>query len=203
MCGNHKISSTKLDFVTSLGGTHMFEHENMHAKLTAPKEDLLFCYPADKRSKPGVISSMYLAYRQLAYVLKDTIYQKAGDYSAIPDHMVNIMRLAHPDALRRVDGIDIIWEEIHNGVIERRSPAYAPYLHRFFMSTPRKHWSDIMSGRRLVTHELHTPTVVLGHVPPEYTASIQPSSHSSSASRTFKHGDVSQDQLGNHKRKVG
>jgi hypothetical protein len=60
MCGNHKISSTKLDFVASLGGTHWFEHENMHVKLTTPKEDLLFCYPADKRSKPGVISSMYL-----------------------------------------------------------------------------------------------------------------------------------------------
>jgi hypothetical protein len=55
----------------------MLEHENMHAQINAPKEDLLFCYPADKRSKPGVISSMYPAYRQLAYVLKDTICQKA------------------------------------------------------------------------------------------------------------------------------
>jgi hypothetical protein len=73
MCGNHKISSTKLAFATALGGSSWFEHENMHAQLNAPKEDLLFCYPADKRSKPGVISSMYTAYRQLAYVLKDTI----------------------------------------------------------------------------------------------------------------------------------
>jgi hypothetical protein len=127
MCGNHKISSTKLDFATSLSGTQLFEHE----------EDLLFCYPADKRSKPGVISSMYPAYRQLAYVLKDTICQKAGDYSAIPGHMVNIMRLAHHDTLRPVDGIDFIWQEIHNEFIERRSPAYAPYLHRFFMTAAR------------------------------------------------------------------
>jgi hypothetical protein len=106
MCGNHKISSTKLDFATSLGGTRLFEHENMHAQLTAPKEDLLFCYPADKRRKPGVISSMYPAYRQLSHVLKDTICQKTGDYSAIPGHMVTIMRLAHHDALRLIDGID-------------------------------------------------------------------------------------------------
>jgi hypothetical protein len=28
------------------------------------------------------------------------------------------------------------------------------------MSAAREHWSDIMSGRQLVTHELHTPTVV-------------------------------------------
>jgi hypothetical protein len=75
---------------------------------------------------------MYPAYRQLAYVLKDTICQKAGDYSTIPCHMVNIMRLAHHDTLRPVDGTDFIWQEIHNGFIERRSPAYAPYLHRFF-----------------------------------------------------------------------
>jgi hypothetical protein len=33
--------------------------------------------------------------------------------------MVNIMCLAHPDAIRPVDGIDFIWQEIHNGVIER------------------------------------------------------------------------------------
>jgi hypothetical protein len=150
----------------------MLENENMYAQLNAPKENLMLCYPADKRRKPGVISSMYPAYRQLAYVLKDTICQKAGDYSAIPGHMVNIMRLAQPDALRPIDGIDFIWQEIHNGVIERWSPAYAPYLHRFFMSATRKHWSDIMSGWQLVTHELHTPTVVLGPVPPEYAAYI-------------------------------
>jgi hypothetical protein len=104
MCGNHKISSTKLDFVTSIGGTHMFEHANMHAQLTAPKKDLLFCYPPDKRSKPSVISSMYPTYRQLAYVLK--ICQKVAYYSAIPGHMVNIMHLAHHDTLCPIDGID-------------------------------------------------------------------------------------------------
>jgi hypothetical protein len=171
-CGNHKISSTKLAFATALGGSSWFEHENMHAQLNAPKEDLLFCYPTDKRSKPGVISTMYPAYCQLAYVLKDTIYQKAGDYSAIPGHMVNIMHLAHPDAIRPVDGIDFILQEIHNGVIEIRSPAYAPYLHRFFMSAGREHWAHIMSGRRLVTHEFHTPTVVPGPIPPKYAASV-------------------------------
>jgi hypothetical protein len=86
MCGNHKISSTKLAFVTALGSSSWFEHENMHAQLITPKEDLLFCYPADKRSKPGVISTMYPTYRQLAYVLKDTICQKAGDYSDTRPH---------------------------------------------------------------------------------------------------------------------
>jgi hypothetical protein len=49
------------------------------------------------------------------------------------------------DALRLFDGIDFIWQEIHQGVIERWLPAYAPYLHRFFMSAAREHWSDIMS----------------------------------------------------------
>jgi hypothetical protein len=102
--------------------------------------------------------------------------------------MVNIMRLAHPDAIRPVDGIDFIWQEIHNGVIERRSPAYAPYLHRFFMSAAIEHWADIMSGRRLVTHELHTPTVVSGPIPPEYAASVQPCPRPSSASRPLEHG---------------
>jgi hypothetical protein len=131
---------------------------------------------------------MYPAYHHLAYVLKDTICQKAGDNSAIPVHMVNIMRLAHPNAIRPVDGIDCIWQEIHSGVIERRSPAYAPYLHRFFMSAARKHWYDIMSGRRLVTHELHSPTIVPGPIPPEYAASIQPSSRPSGVSRPFEHG---------------
>jgi hypothetical protein len=131
---------------------------------------------------------MYPAYRQLAYVLKDTICQKAGDYSAIPGHMVNIMRLAHPNAIRPVDGIDFIWQEIHNGVLERRSPAYAPYLQRFFMAAAREHWSDIMSGRWLVIHELHTPTVVPGLIAPVYAASIQLSSRPSGASQPFKHG---------------
>jgi hypothetical protein len=114
---------------------------------------------------------MYPAYRQLAYVLKDTICQKV-DYSAIPGHMVNIMHLAHPDAIRPIDGIDFIWQEIHNGVIERWLPAYAPYLYWFFMSAASEHWADIMSGRRLVTHELHTPTVVPGPIPPKYAASV-------------------------------
>jgi hypothetical protein len=65
-----------------------------------------------------------------------------------------------------------IWQEIHNGVIERRWPAYVPYLHRFFMSAARKHWSDIMSRQQLVTHELHIPTVVPGPIPPEYAAFV-------------------------------
>jgi hypothetical protein len=56
------------------------------------------------------------------------------------------------------------------------------------MSATREHWADIMSGRRLVTHELHTPTVVSGPIPPEYAASIQPHSRPSGASRPFEHG---------------
>jgi hypothetical protein len=101
--------------------------------------------------------------------------------------MVNIMRLAHPDAIRPIDGIDFIWQEIHSGVIERRSPAYGPYLHRFFMSAAHEHWADIMSGRRLVTHDLHTPTVVSGPIPPEYATSVQPRPRLSGASRPLKH----------------
>jgi hypothetical protein len=36
-------------------------------------------------------------------------------------------------------------------------PAYAPYLHRFFMSAASEHWADIMSGRRLVTYRGDDP----------------------------------------------
>jgi hypothetical protein len=64
------------------------------------------------------------------------------------------------------------------------------------MFAAREHWADIQpcfrssgaSGRRLVTHELHTPTVVLGPIPPEYAASIQPCFRSSGASRPFERG---------------
>jgi hypothetical protein len=58
----------------------------------------------------------------------------------------------------------------------------------FTGSSAREHWSDIMSGRKLVTHELHTPTVVPGPVPPKYAASIQPISRTFGSSRPFEHG---------------
>jgi hypothetical protein len=45
-----------------------------------------------------------------------------------------------------------------------------------------------MSGWKLVTHELHIPTVVPSPVPPKYAASIQPSSRTSGSSRPFEHG---------------
>jgi hypothetical protein len=56
------------------------------------------------------------------------------------------------------------------------------------MSAAREQWANIMSGRRLVTHELHTPTVVPGPIPPEYDATVQPRPRTFGASQPLKHG---------------
>ena len=55
---------------------------------------------------------------------------KAGDKFAIRANMVNLMHLTKPSRQKKIDVMDFIFTEITLGTLEKRKPAYGPYIQR-------------------------------------------------------------------------
>jgi hypothetical protein len=62
------------------------------------KGNLSFCYPPrTAASDIGFISSMYLVYPHLSYLLKYNLCNNSGDMSVVRGHISNHMWYAHPN----------------------------------------------------------------------------------------------------------
>jgi len=167
MSGDVKVSSNLLEFGKALRikpGGYCVHRDDIFSK-----EDLAFCFPAQKRCTLDTSTQMYVFYRQLADLFRDTIMSKAGDLSKIRGYMTNLMYYTKPDKQRKIDVMDFIYEEIRLGVSDRRVPAYSAYVHRFIRhALGDTVYKRVANDRPIQRHELHAIPLLDGPLPPGF-----------------------------------
>ena len=138
------------------------------------KNNLKFCYPPNiEDPNTPLIPDMYPHYNLPAKIFRENIMGKAGDVSAVRGFMTNLMYYTKPNRLRKIDVMDFIYNEIWFGVMEKRVPAYGPYIQAFIN---RVHYLDVnvMNGLATVDPDLYAPTFIEGPQIPEFAKNKGP-----------------------------
>ena len=168
MSGTQRVYSSLSEFATILGYTWRTSHGVHGYKLHDENEYdvgiLEFCYPPGIEKNMPFNSNMYPFYNLLSKIFRRTIMVKAGDKSAIRAFMVNLMYLSKPNRQKKIDVMDFIFSEICLGALEKRKPAYGPYIQKLINA---KCGEQIMENYAIHRPRLFTPSFQYGPDIPE------------------------------------
>jgi hypothetical protein len=138
MTGNKHLTSSFLEFATILGYPFSgAEHpcgDLLHQLGVHPDKTKLTPLYADPR-KVGTAVGLLPLYDILLRIFRENIAPIGGNRDAIRSALVNLMHRAYlcatcedDTADFRFDVMDYIFNEMHDAMVSRRSPPYAPYI---------------------------------------------------------------------------
>ena len=170
MSGEQRVSSNLPEFIAVLGyswkATYGIHGYKVHDDNEFDASVLYFCYPPGLSDKKIPFNShMYPFYNLLSKIFRRTIMIKAGDKSAIRAYMVNLMHFTKPNRQKKIDVMDFMFTEITLGTLEKRKPAYGPYIQKLINAKCGEH---IMERFEIVRPNLFIHKFIPGPNIPEF-----------------------------------
>jgi hypothetical protein len=129
MTRNEKYSCNYLDFYEAMGfGSGRARGVKIHSQEQITHGNIAFGYPPEPSHDPPLISRMYYSYQVLAKIFRESLFSKSGDSSDCRAYHLNLMYYCRPENVRRIDGCDILYNELRCCVRNRMTPNFAQYI---------------------------------------------------------------------------
>jgi hypothetical protein len=88
-------------------------------------------------------------------VYRQTIAVRVGNFDEIHSYVIDLMLQTHlrRDSCEKLDVMDCLWYQIYYCMVDRRSPAFAPYIMKLIFAT----WEKKFQGKKRLEAAVLTP----------------------------------------------